>query len=185
MFGQWFYFTCEAHKSPSNTHWTVKSPGRLDISHRRNHICIQESRVLLERSGIFISCYHVFLKSPHYTVGPLSEAKTNWMDKGLQDQVFWQERETVTNPWTAVLSRWLSLYKHTKFTAGTELAHSYRTYPKETLSATWTLLRCSLLPKPPKRFIVWSPMSHPMRTSNVPFSWRGSPEGTAGCTVPS
>lgn len=79
---------CEAHKSPSNTHWTVKSPGRLDISHRRSLISIQESRVLLERTSTFISCSYVFLKTPHYTVGQLSRATTNWMDKGLQDQLF-------------------------------------------------------------------------------------------------
>lgn len=83
-----FFFTCEAHKSSSNTHWTVQSPGRLNISHRRNHIRIQGSRVLREQSGIFISCYHGFLKSPQYTAGPLSRVKTNWMDQGLQDHVF-------------------------------------------------------------------------------------------------
>jgi len=50
----------EAHKSPSNTHWTVRSPGGLDISHRRSHIWIQESQVLMEQLGVFISCNHVF-----------------------------------------------------------------------------------------------------------------------------
>lgn len=93
LVSNFFFFTCEAHKSSSNTHiGQCGVPGRLDISHRRNHIQIQGSQVLREQSGIFISCYHGFLKSLQYTAGPLSRVKTNWMDKGLQDHVFWHER---------------------------------------------------------------------------------------------
>lgn len=181
-------FMCEAHKSPSNTHWTVESPGRLDVSHRRNHI-ISGSRKAKCCWNISISCYHGFLKSPLYAVGPLSGVKDSWVDKGLQDQAFWHDRETITNPWNAVLLRWLSLWLllfiYNKFIAGTELSNTYRADLKKTLSATWTLLRCSLCPKPLRWFVVWLHWFHAMRSSHVLFSWEGSTGGRAGHTEPS